>query len=155
GLPVHGQQPDQLLAQRVLVGHTCEGALACEVGLLLGDRPPQAQVLWRDGAVGVLPDDRIALLRAQDVHGLGAVRRDAVRVAGLEQALQDRDRVPGADVDLEGELAGEADPGQADWYSAEGSVTPGHETERLVRDIYPAEDRADDVAGAGTDDGDG
>src|SRR5262249_29363612 len=49
GLPVHGQQPDQLLTERVLVGGAGEGALAGEVGLLLGDRPSQAQVLRRYG----------------------------------------------------------------------------------------------------------
>src|SRR4051812_2249772 len=54
GLPVDRQQPDQVLAQGLLVGHAGEGPLADEVDLLLRDRPRHAQVLRRDGAVGVL-----------------------------------------------------------------------------------------------------
>ena len=39
--------------------------------------PVEAEIVRRDGAVGLLADDRIALLGAQHVHRLGAVRRDA------------------------------------------------------------------------------
>src|SRR4051812_45882000 len=70
GLPVHGQQTDQLLAQRVLVSDPGEGPLADEVGLLLRDGPRHAEVVRGDRSVGVLPDDRVALLGPEDVHGL-------------------------------------------------------------------------------------
>ena len=40
------------------------------------------EVLRGDGAVGVLADDRVALLGAQHVHRLGAVRRDVELLAG-------------------------------------------------------------------------
>jgi hypothetical protein len=57
------------------------------------------------------------MLRPQDVHGLGAVRRGSVRTTGLDEPLPDRDGVPGVHVDLVGELTGEADPGQSDRHS--------------------------------------
>ena len=68
---------------------------------------------------------------------------------------QTADRVPGVDVDLVGELAGEADPGQPDRHPVQGGVPPGHERERLLGDVDVGEDGADDVAGARADDGEG
>ena len=47
-------------------------------------------VLRGDGAVGVLADDRVALLGAQHVHGLGAVRGDVELRAGRVHVLPDR-----------------------------------------------------------------
>ena len=70
---VVGEQADELLAAlRHHVG-AGERALADEVGLGLADRPGEAGVVRRQRAVGVLADDDVALLGAQDVHRLGAV----------------------------------------------------------------------------------
>ena len=44
-------------------------------------------VLRGDGAVGVLPDDRVALLGAQHVHGLGAVGGDVELGTGRGDVL--------------------------------------------------------------------
>ena len=85
--------------------------------LLRRDGPAHAEVLRRDGPVGLLADDRIALLGAEDVHRLRAVRRDAERLAGGHHGLPQRQAVPRRDVELEGELPGERDaehaPGRA------------------------------------------
>ncbi len=89
-----------------------ERAPAEEVLLVLGDDPVHAEVDRRDRAVGVLADDDVALLGAQHVHRLGAVRRDAEALADIHQRFPN---VPClvAHVDLVRELAGEADPHHA------------------------------------------
>ena len=68
---------------------------------------------------------------------------------------QTADGVPGADVDLVGELAGEADPGQPDRHPVQAGVPPGHERERLLGDVDVGEQGAEDVAGARADDREG
>src|SRR5690606_30002019 len=109
GAAVDGQHPHEVLA--VLAGRVDAGvgALADEV-LELRDDPLHARVLRRHRPVGVLPDDDEALLRAQHVHGLRAVRGDAVLGAGVRDRLPHGEAVERVDVDLEGQLTGEGDP---------------------------------------------
>ena len=77
-LRVGGQQADELLAVWVLEVGAQQRALADEVGLGLADGPAEAGLVRRQRAVRVLADDDVALLRAQHVHGLGAVGAAAV-----------------------------------------------------------------------------
>ena len=71
------------------------------------------EVLRGDGAVGVLADDRVALLGPQHVHGLGAVRRDVELRAGRRTASHSASPYQARHVDLVGQLAGEGDPADA------------------------------------------
>ena len=96
-----------------------ERALADEIGLGLADRPGEADIVRRHRAVGLLADDDVALLGAQHVHRLGAVGRDAVCLAGLVERLPDGAAVARRHVDLEAELAGEADAEQPRRHAAD------------------------------------
>jgi hypothetical protein len=93
-LVVERQQADQVLAVLTERVGPVVRPLADEVGLLLGHDPAHAEVLRHDRPVGVLADDRVALLGAQDVHGLGAVRGDAVGGTGLVQGLPESEGLP-------------------------------------------------------------
>ncbi len=152
---VHGQQADEVLAVGADGVGAGVGALADEVGLLLRHRPAHAQVLRGDRAVGVLTDDRVALLGAQDVHGLGPVRGDAVRGTGLVQRLPQREGVPRRHVDLVGEFTGEADPAHARLDARHGRLPPRHEREVVVGHGKLGRERAEEPAGAWADQGDG
>ena len=70
------------------------------------------EVLRRHRAVGLLADDQVALLGAQHVHRLGAVRRHAERLAGGHSASHSSRPWQAGDVDLERQLAGEARRGR-------------------------------------------
>lgn len=91
---VVGEQADQVFAVGADGVGAGVGALADEVGLLLRHRPTHAEILGSYGAVGVLADDRVALLGAQDVHALGAVRGDAEGGTGLVQRLPQSEGLP-------------------------------------------------------------
>ncbi len=121
GLRIVGQQADEVLAIAARGVRARERAAAEEV-LALGDDPVHAEIDGRHRAVGVLPDDDESLLGAQHVHRLGAVGRDAVLRAGRHQRFPDVPRLVGADVDLVGELAGEADPHHARRHAGGGSL---------------------------------
>jgi hypothetical protein len=77
------------------------------------------------------------------MHGLGAVGRDALVLAGGQQRLPDGEGVPRADVDLVGELAGEADAADARGDARDGRVAPGHERERVVAHVEVRRDAAE------------
>ncbi|MNZ40296.1 hypothetical protein D3C78_578090 [compost metagenome] len=64
-------------------------------------------------AVGVLADDHVALLQAQQALGLDAERADLVLRAGLHQRIPQVFAVARRHVDLVAQLADEADPQQA------------------------------------------
>src|SRR4249919_3231373 len=87
-----------------------ERALADEVTLARVHDPTHAEVLGCLGAVGLLPDDHVALLGAQHVHRLGAVWRDTERLARGHDRLPDVAGIPRRDVQLVGQLPSEADP---------------------------------------------
>src|SRR3546814_2678555 len=87
-------------------------ALADKIRLRLADRPGEAGIIRCDRPVRVLTDDDVALLRAEHMHGLGAVRRDAELAAGFVERLPEVKSVAGGHVDLVADLAGEADTEQ-------------------------------------------
>ena len=70
--------------------------------LLRSSRPLRAQIVQRDGAGGFAADHEVAFLDAQHPHRLGAVDRQRVPRAGLDQRLPDERRVLGGDADLIG-----------------------------------------------------
>ena len=119
------QQPDELLAVGPRGVGAGERALAEEVALRRRDDPVHAEILRRHGAVGVLADDRVALLGAQDVHRLGAVRRRLDRPPELEPAAA-------VHVHLERELAREADAADARRDPGDRALADRHEREALA-----------------------
>ena len=141
------QQADELLAVRPVVFGTRERTLAQEVRLLLGNRPGHTEILRCHGRVGFLADDRVALFRAQDVHGFGAVRRDPVVRARRNQRLPQWQPIPGRYIDLICKFAGETDPAHARSNPRDLGVLPGHESERVVRHVQARGNRRQDVAG--------
>ena len=128
---VFGQQSDQLLAIGPARVGTRQRTLAQEV---LGARHEalHPQVDRRHRPVGVLADDDVALLRAQHVHRLGAVRRDAVRSTGLHQRFPHGPTVIGRHVDLVGELAREAHAQNPRRHAGHGAAVHAQEGERLA-----------------------
>src|SRR6185503_6837498 len=92
--PLGGEEADELLAPRPLRVRALVRAAPDEVALVLRDHPAEPEVLGRDRPVGVLADDHVALLRAQHVHRLGSVRRDAVRLPRVPDRLPQREPVP-------------------------------------------------------------
>ena len=121
-----GQEADELFAIRLLHRGAGEGALADEVRLALADGPSESEVIWCERAVGILSDDDEALLGAQDVHGLGAVRREAVIFAGSDDGIECRLPVGGGDIHLETEFAGEAHAKEHHRQAAQGATQHGH-----------------------------
>src|SRR5712692_7218099 len=101
-------------------------AAADEV-FLLGDDPAHPQVLRRDRAVRVLPDDGVALLGPQYVHRLGAVWRNAEWFSGCHHGFPERQAVPAGHIDLEGQFAGEADAADARRNAGHHPFANGHE----------------------------
>src|SRR5690606_12899301 len=100
-------QTDQLLAAIPHEIGTLQAADTDEIRLLLRDGPAIAGIVRRDRAIGVLPDDEIALLGAQNMHGLGAVEAPTHAFRPLPDRLPDGRTVIGGHVDLEAEFAGE------------------------------------------------
>src|SRR3546814_11798411 len=115
--PPRSTRPDSLFPYTTLfrsfqhVG-AHERALADKIRLRLADRPGEAGIIRCDRPVRVLTDDDVALLRAEHMHGLGAVRRDAELAAGFVERLPEVKSVAGGHVDLVADLAGEADTEQ-------------------------------------------
>src|SRR5580704_15762838 len=106
-------QPDQPGAgQAILLVLPGQLGLAQEVVLVELDRPVKPRAEAAGQAVGVLADDKVALLKAQDALGLHPERRDPEVGAAVHQRLPDVQPVPGRDVQLVRQLAGEADPPQ-------------------------------------------
>ena len=114
--------------------------------LLRRNGPRHPEVLWRDRAVRLLADDRVALLGTEDVHRFGAVGRDAEWLAGGHDRLPQRETVGGRDVELERELPGERDTEHAPGRAPDDRLAPGHERERVVRDIEVGRERRHDLA---------
>ena len=79
----------------------------------LRDQPVEAEIVRDYGAVRLLADDDVALLRAQHVHGLGAVGASRRPWRRSLASPPRRPRGAGRHVDLEAELAREADAEQA------------------------------------------
>src|SRR5215469_5928578 len=104
---VAGLQPDQAqpAAVRVLPG---ELRLADEVRLVELDRPVQAGAEAAGQAVGVLPDDEVALFQPQDALRLHPERTRAKVGAALHERFPDVQPVCGWDMQLVAELPGEA-----------------------------------------------
>ena len=61
---INGEQADQLLAIRFHEIGPCEGTLADEIGFGFTNRPIEPKIIRRDGAVGFLADNDVALLGA-------------------------------------------------------------------------------------------
>src|SRR6185437_2187478 len=92
-------QPDQ--AHAVALGVLPrEFRLADEVVLVQLDRPVQAGAEAAGQPVGVLPDDEVTLLQAQDALGLDPERSDAEVLAPFHQRLPDSETVGGGNVQL-------------------------------------------------------
>ena len=103
---IHRQQADELLAVEPKKVGPHVRSPPDEV-LLLRHDPVHAQVLRCDGPVGLLADDRIALLSSEHVQRLCAIRGDAVRGAGRHDGLPEPPAVPGRHIQLVRQLAGE------------------------------------------------
>src|SRR3546814_1198416 len=106
------KKPDQLLAVGFQHVGAHERALADKIRLRLADRPGEAGIIRCDRPVRVLTDDDVALLRAEHMHGLGAVRRDAELAAGFVERLPEGKYVGGGHGDLVADLDGETDTEQ-------------------------------------------
>ena len=100
--------------------------LPTKSGLALPTCPAEAEIVRRHRAVGLLADDDVALLGAQHMHRLGAVGRDAERLARGIDRLPDRAAVIGRHVDLEAELAGEADAEEPRRHAADLALADAH-----------------------------
>ena len=134
---VLGLQADELFAAGARRIGAPERAPAQEV-LLRTDDPVHAEVGGGHRAVGFLADDDVALLGAQHVHGLGAERRDAVFLAGVHERRPQTEAVARRHVDLERQLAREADPEDARRDAADGRGAPRHEGKGLAAEVDAA-----------------
>ena len=93
-----------------MLGGVLERPLADEVLVLVElDDPRHRRAVGRGLRVGVLADDDVQLLQAQDALGLEAEGADAVLGAGLEDRVPHVLAVGGGEVDLVADLADEAD----------------------------------------------
>ncbi len=126
GARVLGAQTHQLLSSGCLHGRPLQRPLADEIHFVLADGPSQPGVIGRHGAVGVLADDDVALLRAQHVHGLGAVFGDAVRLARRMDGLPHAPAEIRRHVDLESQFAGEAHAKQQHRHTANPPAAHAH-----------------------------
>ena len=111
--------------------------------------------MGRDRAVSLLADDDVSLLGAGHVHGLRAVRREAVRLAGLDHLFPQRKAVPCGDVDLVRQFAVETDAEHARLQAAHDAFAEGHEREGRVGEIHVRGERLEDLARIGPDHGGG
>src|SRR5918999_369840 len=107
---VKGKQPDEVLAVGARGVGPRQRPLPDEVALLCRHDPRHAEIVWRDRAVGFLPDDDVAFLGSHQVHRLGPVGSDLKPLAGVHNRLPQGVAVPCGDVDLIGELPREAHP---------------------------------------------
>ena len=117
--------------------------------------PVKAHVVWRHRAIRILSDDDEAFLGAQHVHGLGPVGRDPIIGTRRQQRLPNRSRLPGRDVDLEAQLAAEADAEDARRHVGHVSLAIRHERERLCREVDVRTHAPQHFAGLGADHGRG
>src|ERR1700693_2072482 len=113
-LRVFRQQADELLAvgsRGISAGKraTAEKVPAWIIRVSV-DQRGEPQIDRGHRAVGLLADNDVTLLRSQHMHRLGAVGSDAVRLAGGDQLLPEREAIIGRHVDLVAQLAGKADP---------------------------------------------
>ena len=151
GLRGHDRPVERAQADQARVGVAAvlphQLRLADEVRLVELDQLVDTGAEALGQAVGVLPDDRVALLEAQDALRLDAEGAHAEVLAGGHQLLPHVQAVRGRHVDLEGQLAGEPDPPEhavgdaghgagADAHVAEGlgpRSTIGEPAEQLAR----------------------
>src|SRR3989442_246844 len=120
-------------------------ALANE-SLFLRDDPAHPQVLRRDGAVGLLAADDVALLGAEHMHGFGAIGRDSERLAGGHHGFPKSQAVPAGCPELVGELAGESDPVRTHGHARSFTLANCHEGEALRINSQFWKERRDDLA---------
>ena len=100
--------------------------------LAAAHRPAHVEIVRGDRGIGVLADDDEALLGAQDVHGLGAVGRQAVLRAVLGERFEHAHGVVGLDVHLVAQLAGEGDAEHPRRHPGDLAFLPGHEGEGIL-----------------------
>src|SRR6185437_2270518 len=139
--------PNELLPVRR--GHS--GALqrtpADEVGLVLADGPRKTRIVWSHRAIRVLANDDVALLGPQHVHRLGAIRGDSVLLPGLDDRLPDCRTEIRRYVDLESELAGEADAHKEHGDAADPSACDAHMRHGRSGDVDTLHERLQYAAG--------
>src|SRR5690242_17583744 len=104
-------EADELTCQRPLA-QDGKAALADEEPLIHLDRPVEVRFARRGKAVGVLPDNDVALLQPQDPLRLDAERTQARLLALLHNRIPDRSALGGRHVNLVAQLAHETDPEQ-------------------------------------------
>src|SRR4051794_18237893 len=90
GVWIGGEQADQLLAVGPDHIGAAERALADKILLGGADHAGKPEIVEGHRAVGLLPDDEVAFLGTQHMHGLGAVWCNAVRLPGRPDRLPDR-----------------------------------------------------------------
>src|SRR5919109_4784685 len=127
-------EADQLLA--IAAGaDVLEGPLADEVVLVELDDPRHVRLERVRLGVGVLADEDVHLLEAQDALRLETERPDAEVLATLEDRVPHVFAVGTGEVELVAELADEADPQHERRHPADAAL-PGVEVrERLVRNV--------------------
>src|SRR5207244_865328 len=145
-LAIDREEADQMFAIRSGRIASAMRTLTDE-GLLLRDDPAHAQVLRGNGAVGLLTANDEALLRAQHVHRLGSVRRDAERLTGCHHGFPERKAIPAGGPELVGELAGEGDPVQAHRDPTRLALADRHEWKALRVHRDSREQGVDDIPG--------
>ena len=133
-------EADELLAEAALE-HVLERPLADEVVLVeLGD-PGHRRLEHVRLRVGVLADEDVHLLEAQDPLRLEAERPDAEVGAALEDRVPDVLAVRAREVDLVAELADEADAQEERRDAGDVRVLGVEVREGLVRDVEVGEPR--------------
>src|SRR5690606_23341491 len=139
-------EADKLLAS---LGHeirSLKSTNAHEVGLLLAYGPVQSDIIRRYRAVRILPDDDVALLRAQNVHRFRAIGASTMLLPFGPERLPNGLSIIGRDVDLEATLAGERHAEKPGRHAADLAFTHRHMWHRLIGDVDALHQRRDDVA---------
>src|SRR6267154_1129483 len=98
--------------------------------------------------------DDVTLLRAQHVHGLGAVFHHAMRLSGVVYRLPYRTTVICGHVHFEAQLAGKADPEQQHGNAADRAASHGHVRHGGRADVDSFHQRLEDAARLGSLHGD-
>ncbi len=111
------------------------------------DRPRHRRAERSRLGVGVLADDDVLLLQAQDPLRLEPERADPLRLAGLQQRVPDVLAVRRREVDLVAELADEADPQQQRVDAGDAALARVEVGERLAASSRSSATRAEDLAG--------
>ena len=127
------QEADQLAAHGAAGAAQLHRPLAEEICLLLRHYPAHAEIVGVDRPVHLVTEREKALLDPEDVVRLRADRRDAERLSGLHGAVPEVAHMAGRHVDLEGQLAGEADPDDPRGQPRDSTVPEGHEGEGIGR----------------------